>query len=251
MDRGTYAAASGGMAQLRLMDIVANNLANVNTPGYKQDVLVTSEQRFADTLASAIQTDPFALGDHLRTPGALNAESRIDFSLGAMEQTGNPLDVALRNQNDFFVLLTANGTEVTRAGNFRLDSQGQLVTRDGVPVAGDGGAITVQGPGATITPSGGVLAGGVIVGNLQVVRVADTTRLEKIGNNRFRIPNGGAGQPVIPDVASGVLERANISMTSAMVQMIQAHRGFEAYTKVASTIDEMNRDATSRIVVAR
>jgi flagellar basal-body rod protein FlgF len=252
MDRGSYAAASGGMAQLRLLDTVTNNLANINTVGFKQDVLVQNQQRFEDTLASGMATDVYAKGDHDRTPGAFSVESAIDFTPGPARKTNEPLDVTLRKANDFFVVLTPEGPQLTRAGNFTLDATGTLVTSDGFPVSGGGGSITVTGARASISPGGAVQAGGVTVGQIQVMQVADTKSLEKLGSNRFKIkedqPNG---IEVTPDLETGTLESANISMTSAMVQMISAHRGFQAYTKVAGAIDEMNKDAVTQIVSRR
>ena len=249
MDRGSYAAASGGMAQLRLLDTVTNNLANVNTTGFKQDVLVTKQQNFSDTLASGLPTDPYARGDHERTPGAVNVEQSIDLTVGPFKRTNGELDVALRNSKDFFVVLTPNGPELTRGGSFSLDGQGNVVTQDGFPVSGGGGPITVNGPGASISSSGAVMSRGTIVGQLQIQQVADSSSLEKVGNTRFRIREGASpGIEVPADLEAGALESANISVTSAMVQMISAHRGFQAYTKIAGAIDEMNRDAVTQIV---
>ncbi len=249
MDRGSYAAASGGMAQLRLLDTVTNNLANVNTAGFKQDVLVTKQQSFSDTLASGLATDPFAKGDQDRTPGAINVEQAIDMTVGPFKRTNGELDAALRNSNDFFVILTPNGPELTRGGSFTLDGAGNVVTHDGFPVSGGGGPITVTGPGASISPGGAVLSRGTVVGQLQIQRVENTSSLEKVGNTRFRIKDGSsAGVDVPADLEPGALESANISVTSAMVQMISAHRGFQAYTKVAGAIDEMNKDAVTQLV---
>lgn len=253
MDRGSYAAASGGLAQLRLLDIVTNNLANVNTAGYKQDFLITRQQNFDDTLASRQATDEFAKGDHARTPGAVQTQERIDLSVGSFRQTGGAMDVALRNQNDFFVILTPDGTQLTRAGSFTLDGAGNVVTQSGLPVSGGGGPITVNANApTTISPGGAVMSGGAIVGQLQVQRVSDPEALEKVGHARFKIKEGaGAAVDVLPDLESGTLENANISMTSAMVQMIAAHRGFAAYTKIAGAIDEMNKDAVTQIISQR
>jgi flagellar basal-body rod protein FlgG len=237
------------MAQLRLLDTVTNNLANVNTAGFKQDILVTKQQSFSDTLASGLKTDPFAKGDQERTPGAVSVEQTIDMTVGHFKRTGVALDAALRNPNDFFVILTPNGPELTRGGNFTLDGTGNLVTQDGFPVSGGGGAITVNGPGATITPGGSVISNGAVVGQLQIQRIQDASSLQKVGNTRFRVKDGAAaGTDVPPDLETGVLESANISVTSAMVQMISAHRGFQAYTKVAGAIDEMNKDAVTQLV---
>ena len=147
MDRGTYIAASGGFAQLLKLQIVSNNLANVSTPGFKREILRGDVQTFEQTLASQIApNDPYARGDQERTPGVVSVHAETDFAQGPIQDTGNPLDVALRNPKDFFVVLTPNGPRYTRAGNFTLGQNGQLVTADGMPVSGDGGAINLPKP---------------------------------------------------------------------------------------------------------
>ena len=171
MDRGVYAAASGGLLQARRLQLVANNLANVSTVGFKAERLVSRQQEFADTLASSIaQNAPHAKGDQQRTPGVVDIDSVTDFSPGPVTTTGNPLNVALNNKNQFFVVNTPDGERYTRAGNFTLNAQGTLVTPDGQPVLGEGGPITIQGgSNATISGNGTVSLNGASVGRLRVV----------------------------------------------------------------------------------
>ena len=105
MDRGIYTSASAGLYQLRKLEVVNNNLANINTVGFKKQILTGETQSFDQTLASAVaKDDPYAKGDHDRTPGVVNSRTVTDFTVGAIKNTGNPLDVALRNPNDFFVI---------------------------------------------------------------------------------------------------------------------------------------------------
>lgn len=249
MERGTYIAASGGLVQLRRLDVVNNNLANVNTPGFKRQILVGDLQQFEDTLASVVaQNDPYAKGDHDRTPGTVNLRTQTDFTPGPIKNTENPLDVALRNPKDFFVVNSPEGPLYTRAGNFTLTPEGELVTVDGFAVQGDGGAITANGPGANITPNGTVLANGLQVGKLQVVRFDDPQVLEPVGATRFRLKAGGVGpQQVEPALAEQSLEMANVSAITSMIDLIIANRGFEMYTKSAQAIDNMNQTAISQI----
>lgn len=249
MDRGTYVAASAGLANLKKLEIVNNNLANVNTPGFKRQFLVNRKGEFDDTLAQALNAaDPYAKADAERTPGVVSVESVTDFTLGPIKPTGNPLDVALRNPNDFFVVDGPSGPEYTRAGNFTLNVDGELVTTDGFLVQGDGGALAVTGPGATITPGGNLRTRTEDVGRLRVVRFEDTSVLKPIGNTRFEIAAGGtAGPQVDPDIIPASLEMSNVSAITSMLDLITTSRGFDLYTRTARTIDDLNSTAISQI----
>ena len=254
MDRGTYIAASGGLAQMRKLEIVNNNLANANTPGYKREILIGDEQSFDQTLAKAIVTgDPFARPDHERAPGTVNTRAVTDFSVGAIVNTGNPLDAALRNANDFFVINTADGgVQYTRAGNFTLNQEGEVVTPDGMRVAGDGGALIVNGPQASIAPGGDVRVNGITVGRLKVVHIDDPQQLERVGSQRFTLKSGAAAPPEVdPDLAPQSLEMANVNTVGSIVELIGTQRAFQMYTRMAESIDQLNQTSTTRIGAQR
>ena len=248
MDKGTYAAASAGLLSLRKLEIVNNNLANASTVGFKRQILVSHEQDFNETLASAIGGAPFAKADHDRVSGVTDIRSETDFSPGPIKSTGNPLDVALRNPKDFFVINTPQGPQYTRAGNFTLNAASELSTVDGFQVSGDGGAITLNGPNALITESGAVFVRGNRVGSLQVVRVEDSQSLERVGYTRFKLKDGVPAPVAVPaEVITKSVEEANVSVISSMVDLIAAQRGFEAYTKSAQTIDQLNQTAIGQV----
>jgi len=250
MDRGTYAAASAGFVQLTQLDIVNNNLANVNTPGFKRQFLIQETQGFDETLASKMDLrDPYAEADHARTPGVSQLRTVTDFSLGSIKNTGNPLDVALRDPNEFFVIDTPEGPQYTKAGNFTLNVEGQLVTHEGLVVMGDGGPLAVNGPGVSISPSGVVRTQDEEVGQLAVVRFEDPTVLERVGGSRFALLEGNP-PPTPVDQANLLpqsLEMSNVSAIESIIELISATRGFEMYTKSAQSIDEMNQTAISQI----
>ena len=249
MERGTYVAASAGLLELRKLDVASNNLANINTVGFKRQILVGEAQGFEETLAAEIaKNDPYAKFDHDRTPGTVNVRTATDFSPGPIKNTGNTWDVALKNAKDFFVVQTADGPQYTRAGNFTLDEQGQLVTLDGNPVLGDGGPVTADLPGAYISQDGSVRAGAAILANLQVVRVEDPATLERVGMSRFALKAGStAPQAVDAEVEPKALEMSNVSATSSMIELITANRAFELYTKTAQAIDTMNQTAITQV----
>ncbi len=253
MDRGTYALTTLGMAKMRQLEVVNNNLANVNTPGFKRQVLVGESQSFDQTLASLVKgKDPYAEGDHERTPGVITLETRTDFSQGPIRETGNPFDVALTDPKEFFVVNTPQGARYTRAGNFTLSTEGTLVNADGFEVQGDGGPITITLPNGRINEDGSVSADGVLVGRLQIVRFEDTSGLSPAGATQFTL-NGKAAQPqsVQSRVVPAALEMSNVSSISSVIDLITTNRGFEAYTKSAQTIDQMNQTAITQVGKSR
>ena len=246
MDRGTYASASAGLYQLRRLDVLNNNLANVNTPGFKGQVITAERREFDQTLANKlVPTEPYVKTDQQRSPGVVNVKTHTDFTQGPIQVTGNPLNAALNNANDFFAVNTPDGVQYTRAGNFTLRQDGSLVTPEGLLVLGDGGEITTTGGSVQITDNGSVLSDGQLVGRLQVVRFADTSNLERVAGSRFAL-TGGEAPPAVEDaqMTPAALEMSNVSAIESMVQLISANRGFELYTKSARTIDEMNQTAS-------
>lgn len=249
MDRGTYIAASAGLAQFRKLEIVNNNLANIDTVGFKREVLEGKAQSFDDTLASAIsKQDPYAQGDQARTPAIINVESSTDFSQGPVQNTGNGLDAALRNANDFFVINTPDGVQYTRAGNFTINSEGTLVTQDGFEVQSDGGTIQVTGTDVKIQSDGSVVAGGAVQGNLAVVRFDDTKGLRRAGGNRFVVAgNGAQPEQVAAQVVPQALEMSNVGAVTSVVDLISAQRAFQMYTKAADSIDTINQVSINQI----
>jgi flagellar basal-body rod protein FlgG len=249
MDQGTYASASAGFAQLRKLDIVNNNLANVNTPGFKKQILVGDVQSFEQTLAARFAAnDPYAELDHDRVEGVVNLQATTDFSVGPIRNTENPLDAALLSANQFFVVAGEGGElQYTRAGNFTLNDAGALVTQDGFLVQGDGGAIEAGQGKVTIAPGGQVLADGNEVGRLQVVSIENTENLERLGATRFRLTAGAAEAVDSPSVEPRALEMSNVSTISSVIDLITASRGFEMYTKSARSIDEMNQTAINQL----
>ncbi len=241
MERGIYSATSGGILESRRLEVVANNLANVNTVGFKASRLVAREQEFSDTLASTLEGIPSrAASDQQNTPGVVNVDVFTDFTPGPVRNTEAPLDAALVKENQFFVVQTQGGERLTRAGNFTMDSQGFLTTQDGKAVLGEGGPIAITGPSPKITSNGSIIAGGELVGKLRVVEVDDLQSLEREEGVRFKV-NGGGQRPVVSaNVIPQSLEMPNVSVIGSMVEMISTQRAFEGYSKTVQTIQELN-----------
>lgn len=246
MDRGMYASASGGLLADSRIEIVANNLANVNTVGFKAQRLRSREESFDDTLASETsgKVTAKAKADHDRTPGVVGLSTYTDFSPGPIAPTENPLDVALREEKQFFAIQTPSGEAYTKAGNFSLRSDGTLVTQDNMPVMGDSGPIVLPPGNAHISTNGSVVVGNQTAGRLKVVEIDDLSKLNRTESSRFTLPSGaGAARPVEADVVPGSVELPNVNVVDAMIEMISAQKGFEAYTKTLRSIDELNEVA--------
>ncbi len=241
MSDNVYVLASGALARMRDLDVIANNLANLSTSGFKADRTL-----FESALESQI------LGPDGRpaagAPGRVfvgTAGTAAELEAGPLEQTGAPLDAAIRGPG-FFAVETPAGVRYTRAGSFQVDAAGQLATPDGHPVLGDGGAIVATGRPLRILESGDVVDDrGELLGRLRVVRFDEPERLVKEGGNLFRAPEGVTPRPVdSPDLAPGSLEGSNVSAVTELARMVMVQRSFEA-TLRASMLDDQ---ATERLL---
>lgn len=234
MTRGIEAATRGMKSQALLLDVVANNLANVNTTGFKRDGLA-----FADLMMKDV-TLPGANGPEVVGTigqGAQVADEYTVAEVGALITTGNPLDVALLKPGHYLAVETPQGTRYTRDGSFTILPDGYLGTRQGDKVLDATGRPIFTGrPGdfqrATIDSSGRVLVDDVEVGLLQVVEGS----LRKVGRNLWE----GNVQPVAtPELATGQLEGSNVDAIREMVLMTSLMRQFEANQKAVQTQDEL------------
>lgn len=218
------------LAELVRQDQLANDLANASTPGYKADR--SAQASFGELLlensASGQPIGPLGLGVHI-------AELKTDLSQGPVQQTGEPLDVALAGPG-FLAVQTAQGTSYTRDGQLTLDAKGQLTLANGpVVLDGQGKPIVVAGSATdlTIAPDGTITAGGKTVGKLAIVSL---TNPAKIGDNLY---SGTAGPaPAGTTVQQGALEGSNTNPARVMVDMIVALREYESSQRVIHSIDE-------------
>jgi len=220
-------------AEWQRHDLLANNLANASTAGYKQDEL-TLVPAYAQLSAGFTPGFP---------PVAMQAMSEwTDFSQGGIRETGRGLDLAL-NGSGFFVVESARGTRYTRAGAFSVGRDGYLATADGSRVLGQGGPIALRSSEVIVTGQGEILAGGRTVGTLRVVDFPRPYALVKEGDGLF-VP---VSPDVVPDraegaqVIGGALEESNVNAVRTMVNMIELLRRYETAQRVVQAVDEANR----------
>jgi flagellar basal-body rod protein FlgG len=235
------------MSNEHRLDAISNNLANVNTTGYKKDNVAFHDtfQRFAHDYVTDTRQN---LQDKEIWPRPyVQARPRLsgqynDVSQGSLQNTGNPLDVALSGDG-FFKVRTPKGDFMTRNGSFRLTGDGTLVTEQGFQVLGDGGPIVLpRDTKVLIDEKGAITADGNQVGTLDVASVSDPKALEKVGQNLFQVKKGSRATEVPPTkvaVQQGYLEKGNVEIVGELVNMMEAQRAFEIYQKLMTTTDSM------------
>lgn len=250
MSYGMYISAEGAKAQSRRLEVISNNMANVDTAGFKPDVAI-----FQARFAEAIQTgDAFPGSKGLADlgGGVKTIETLTDYSPGKLNRTGNQGDVAILGEGYFAVEPDEGDTALlTRAGTFRLDNQNRLVMADtGRPVlSADGGVIELDPTQAyTISSGGNVEQAGEQI-PLALVQPNNDSELQKIGANLFRpraevFPVETANR----EVAQGFLEMSGTSSTDQMMAMIQTNRAFEANTQMIRHQDTATGSLISRIL---
>lgn len=255
MFRSLHIAATGMVAQEANLDTIANNLANANTVGYKRQ-----SAQFEDLLYESVRAPGGAGGGAptgiQRGAGARVVATARSFSQGPIQQTGNPLDVAIEGAG--FLAVTRAGGEVayTRAGALRLDGTGRLVTNDGLAIEP---AITIppDATGVTIATDGTVTATApgerapTNLGQLQLATFPNPAGLQALGHNLFTA-TASSGEPSPGNPGSdgrgtlmqGAQEGSNVEVVTEMIDMIRTQRAYEINSKVISAADDMLRNAT-------
>ncbi|HLZ05694.1 MAG TPA: flagellar basal-body rod protein FlgF [Bradyrhizobium sp.] len=222
---------------LRHLDVIANNLANVNTNGFKADHML-----FEEYLSPRAHEDNFR-GVDRRLSYVQDRGTFRDLTEGALQQTNNPLDVAI-DGGGFIAVQTAGGERYTRDGNFHLNNVGQLVTASGDAVLGTSGPIVFQptdhdiniSPDGTITVVEGTARVDSIRGKLRVVSFADAQKLLKQGDNLYAAGNTDTPtQDLKSAVRQGYVEKSNVSSVIEMSQMIEVNR---AYSNIATMLSQ-------------
>jgi len=253
MLKALWIAATGMEAQNLNIDVIANNLANVNTPGFKKD-----RADFEDLMYQTIKLAGAPATSQTQNPTGLSIGQGVRpvsvqkiFSQGDYKQTNNPLDIAIEGDGFFQVLLPNGDLAYTRAGAFKLDRDGRIVTADGNPIQpeitipqdaeainiGEDGTVSVLQPGNSAPTQ---------LGQIQLVKFINPAGLRPIGRNLF-MPTDSSGEPIlgIPGengfgtLAQGYLEMSNVSVVEEMVNMILAQRAYEINAKAIQTADEM------------
>jgi len=259
MLRALWTAASGMQSQQTNIDVIANNLANVNTTGFKksradfQDLMYQNQKT---TGSPSTNTTQVPTGIQIGLGTRLAAVTKL-FTAGSLTQTGNSLDMAIQGNGFFQVLMPDGTTSYTRAGAFKQDSQGRIVTSDGYPLlpeiviptnattvnVGNDGTVSITQPGQS-APSN--------IGNIQLAQFPNPAGLAALGQNLFQqtessgnATTGTPGQTGLGTVSQGFLEMSNVDVASEMVNMIVGQRAYEINSKAVQASDEMLQTANN------
>jgi flagellar basal-body rod protein FlgG len=254
MSSEIYMAAAAALAYEKRLDAVANNLANINTAGFKRDDISFQAYMLSSTGTPEAVVPPYASGGQA-SDFWIECRSRTDFSPGPMKRTDAPFDLALGDKG-FFTVQSPVGMVYTRRGNFTLNGDGILVTQEGWPVMGEGGEIRIEGRGAatgalevTVGEDGSLQANGANLDRLLITDFSDPGRLVKTGDSYFKPESEAAGALTIerPVVAQGFLEMANVEAVQMMTEMIEILRGYEAYQRVIRAADDTDAKSIGEV----
>ncbi|HTW57908.1 MAG TPA: flagellar basal-body rod protein FlgF [Terriglobales bacterium] len=230
MDSGYYAACAGLAAQMQALDLVANNLANLGTAGYRGE-----QATFRSLVAGGGWAAANPLNAAVNDFGVLGG-SRVDLTTGSLTATGNPLDLAVAGSG-FFVLQSAAGQVYTRDGSFHTTPAGQLVTAQGEPVLGQQGPITLPGGAVAVSEDGTISVDGNVVDQLRLAEFSPHTSLTALGNAIYAAPTNSALPPASSTVRQGMLENSNVSPVEGAVQLITIQRNAEMMQRALSLFD--------------
>jgi flagellar basal-body rod protein FlgF len=241
MSTNLYVSTSGAVSRLSELEILANNLANLDTTGFK------AEQPLFQTMLEGALLN----AEGLPAPGAPGLsfvaprEAQTDHAGGSVSRTGAPLDVAIEGPG-FFVVDTPAGARYTRAGSFVVGSDGNLATPSGYPVLGDGGPIAVGDTTVRILSGGQVVdEAGTVMGRLRLEEFDDPTLLRKEGDGLFHAPPLAVGLPIDGfSLLEGALERSNVHPVRELASLIILQRAFDVSMQILKNDDA----ATERLL---
>lgn len=237
MIRGLYNAASGMVALTKRMDVATNNLANVQTTGFKQELTAVStyaEQALSrQTQGQSAQIGSMAISDVTEAP-------QIDYSQGSLQSTGRQLDFALTGPG-FFTLQTPDGIRFTRDGAFTRNSQGVLTNSSGRYVLGANGPIQLPDGAVGVSPDGTVSVDDVPVDKLRISEFDPSVELKRFGNNELAPQDPGAAprESASSGVYQGYIEASNVDVTASMTTIMAIQRAYEANQRMIQSQDDL------------
>lgn len=238
MIKGIYTSASGMLPRILKQEIFANNMANVNTTGFKRDNVFTQ-------VLSDASSEAKISGQSWETP--MVDGTYIDFEQGAVERTDDPNHLAIEGDG-FFALQTPAGVRYTRAGDFAISPQGILTDQLGNPVLSDSGPIPVVGD-FVVGTDGNITVDGAVVGKLKVVDFEKPYQLKKTENGYFAARDDSVSPQPSTNVSirQGYLEKSNVNAVEIMVDMLTSFRAYEAGQKAIQSQDETLEKAVTEL----
>ncbi len=248
MPYGVYLSAAGANAQNHRLQVLSNNLANVNTTGFKPEHAVL-QSRFAEMIERG-EVSPGQGGIDDLGGGVTIKPAVTNFDVGAMRKTGNETDFALNDANQFFVVQRGEEQLLTRAGNFLFDQTGKMITQAGEDVLGtDGQPIRIQPNLPYQIQQGGRIAQGGEAKDLMIAKAKSLGDLSHVGGNMFKpLANFDLAAGNDRQVTNGMLESSAVSATGAMMELIEASRTYEANVRMIQNQDNVMGTLISRVL---
>jgi flagellar basal-body rod protein FlgF len=248
MENALLVGLSRQMVLERQMDVVANNVANLNTNGYKAD-----KSLFQEYLKTGAHEDNFVPSDR-PVSFVLDSGTFKDFSKGPTEQTKNPLDVAI-DGGGFLVVQTAGGERYTRDGGLQINNQGQLVTSAGNPVLGNSGPIVFQptdhdvsiAADGNVTVLEGINRIDSVRGKLRLVSFADAQKLLKDGSNLYSAGTATAQPDTASKIRQGFIEKSNVNSVAEMSRMIEVTRTYTQISNLLQQQSDLHKSAIDKL----
>lgn len=239
MDNFSYIGLSRQIVLHNLMAVTANNIANMSTPGFKsQNVL------FREHLNKGAPSVRFSQVEQVRT--------YRDMSPGTLMQTHNPLDVSIQGDGYFAVQTKDGSTKYTRAGSFSLNERGEVITKSGDQVMGDGGPLVIPaGSGEiNIAATGTISTRTGTIGKLKVVSFEDPSKVESFGDNLFSAPEDQEQPAADVQIVQGALENSNVQPVLEMNKMIEILRMYQSMQNMLTTDHELSRSMIQKLTKA-
>lgn len=255
MIRGLYTAGLGMITQMNKMDVITNNLANVNTTGYKTDNVIT--KTFSEELMNKVESN--IEGAKLNTINSIGNFSyglsvdniNTNFAQGSLKNTNGDLDLAISGDGFFSINKMDNDNNqletYTRDGSFSISSDGRLITKDGYEVVGQNGKIILPKGIISISNNGEIYVDGNYIDKIKLVDFQDKGELRKIGENLYTTTEFANVQDFKGDVKQGYLETSNVNSVKEMVEMINLNRIYEANQKIVTIQDTILGKAVSEL----
>lgn len=241
MDSGFYAACAALLARNQALDSVANNLANVSTPGYR------GQHNIFRSLLAASSGFPMSALNRAVNNYSVLGDTQLDLSQGNLEHTGSDFDFALQGTG-FFTVKTDSGEVYTRNGNFHVSPQNFLVTAAGDKVMGDNGPIQIVGAPVSVSSDGTISVNGVLAGKMKVVDFPADVQLDPLGQTYYTAPAKSAKPATNVSIQQGSLESSNVNAVGSAVQLVTVQRYAELMQRALYLFHaEMNQVATQEL----
>ncbi|EKD42156.1 MAG: flagellar basal body rod protein [uncultured bacterium] len=236
MSIGIYSALSGLKMKEQELDVVAHNMANVNTTGFKEQTMT-----FEAVMSKNNQ-------DNEVTPFVQIGEENINFQNGSVFGTQNPLDLALQGEG-FFEVQNEKGSFLTRNGAFVLNQNGELVNSTGAKVMGENGPIVIGvGSNVQIATSGAITVDGEDKGRIRVIKVSDPKKIHSAGSTLYRVdPDASIEKDETSQVFQGKLEQSNTNIMQSLVKLIDISRQYQSYQKFISNQNKLEQESVSSL----